>query len=149
MADTMEVRQARVDQVNRLIHVIAEHGRRFFGHGDRVSYMRLDRRGKVWFADAYTSKRIYTHYTGRWRGFTQGGTLRDLVCMMRDYIRTGDPIWARAFGPWPKWICDGDLWGYGADMQHVRDALVILDIPTYDHVERQIPPSPDTSEGRK
>jgi hypothetical protein len=26
------------------------------------------------------------------------------------------------FGPWPEWICGGDLWGYGAEMDVVRRA---------------------------
>jgi len=84
-------------------------------------------RGHVYLRDEYRGKLIYTHYAGDWRGFTNGGTMRNLIIHLRDYIRTGAPQ-KMNLGPWPEWICDGDLWGYGDDMQTVRQAAARLGI---------------------
>ena len=82
----------------------------------------------MWFVDGYREDRIYTHYTrGRWRGFSEGGTLRDLVIRLRDFITKGTTV-GRVFGPYPDWYCDGDPWGYGADMKRVFDAAVEMGI---------------------
>jgi len=106
------IRTGRVDDANKLIKLIATHGRKFFFHKGDNSKFELDKRGKVWFVDSHTKRRIYTHYNGYWRGFSQGGTLRDLVCAIRNYIVTGEqmPI---------GWICpvrfnpdNGNIWGY-------------------------------------
>lgn len=53
--------------------------------------------------------------------------MRALIEQLRNYIQTGNPQ-KLSLGPWPKWICDGDLWGYGEDMQQVRDAATRLGI---------------------
>lgn len=117
----LAARQARVFVANQLIQVIASHGRRFFHHKNLVSRLELDRRGRVWLIDKYTSAHIYTHYRGNWRGFTEGGTLRNLIEQLRDYIMGRRPdLPLELLGPWPKWYCDGDLWGYGDDMAKVR-----------------------------
>lgn len=118
----------RLAACNGLLSVIADCGRRFFRHEDAVAQLELDRRGRVFFHDAYTRKRIYTHYRGRWRGFSNGGTLKNLVEAMRDYIVKGRPIPACVFGPWPYHVCGGDLWGYGDDMDHVRHAAMLLGV---------------------
>lgn len=113
-------REQRLQLANAFIAVIAGTGRHFFAHEGHVSQFALDHRQRIWFVDAYTHRRIYTHYRGRWRGFTQGGTMRALVEALRDYIRDGAKP-ALGLGPWPSWICDGDLWAYGEDaMQEVR-----------------------------
>lgn len=111
----------RADQASRFIAAIAGCGRKFFAHNSRVSRFEVDQRGRVWFVDAYRESRIYTHYNGRWRGFSEGGTLRDLVIHLRDFIRTGAAP-KLCLGPWPEWLCDGDLWGYGDGMDKVRQA---------------------------
>lgn len=124
----------RAELCNALLITIGDCGRRFFWHnprayGDKVSppryaFFSVDR-GRVYFTDDYSQKRIYTHWTrDEWRGFSHGGTLRDLVIALRDFIRTGEPIKPGYLGPWPAYICDGDLWGYGADMAKVRQAAV-------------------------
>lgn len=118
----MPTKQERVQAVNRLIGEIASCGRHFFRYGNNVARMEVDARGKVWLIDEYSGKRIYTHYAGRWRGFTHGGTLRDLVCSLRDFITSGALLHARSFGPYPDWYSGGDPWGYGADMVQVREA---------------------------
>lgn len=92
--------------------------------------MEVDYRGRVWFVDAYSGKRIYTHYNGEWRGFTNGGTMRSLVNLLRDFIMDGEPRNTSLLGPWPDWYCDGDLWGYGDAMTEVREAATRLGVIT-------------------
>jgi len=119
----------RVDMVNQALEAIASNGRRFFYHENRVSKMEVDARGRVWFVDSYSQRRIFTHCPfSRWRGFTNGGTLKALVCHFRDFITKAKPVPAHCFGPWPEWYCDGDLWGYGEDMALVRSAAVKIGI---------------------
>lgn len=122
-------KKERLEIANKLIDVIAACGRKFFAKEERVSKFEIDARGKIWFIDAYSQKRIYTHHKGRWRGFTNGGTLRALVENLRDFINNGTQISnPYTFGPWPDHIAQGDLWGYGDDMQAVRDAALSLGI---------------------
>lgn len=121
-------KKERAENSNKLIKVIASCGRKFFLHKDVVSKFVIDHHGHIYFIDAFSGKKIYTHYKqGRWRGFTEGGTLRDVVIRLRDYIRTGERC-ANVFGPWPQWYSDGDPWGYGADMEKVHAAAVELGI---------------------
>lgn len=107
----------RLDHANRLIEVIAAHGRRFFysaKHG-RHARVEVDRRGHVWWVDDYTGRRIYTHRTpfgNNWRGFSHGGTLRALAEAIRDYITTGTRIHRWRIAPPMSY---GDLWGYGPE----------------------------------
>ena len=134
-------KQERVCEANKVIAACAAHGRRFFytgpgaengrgypeaGPEGRVARFELGERGHIYFRDNYTWKRIYVAWErGRWKGWSHGGTLRDLVRALRDYIRTGKPISAKWFGPWPDWVCEGDLWGYGPDaMAAVREAAL-------------------------
>lgn len=98
---------------------------------DRYARIEVDHRGRVWWIDDYSGERIYTHKTGissRWRGFTHGGTLRDLVERFRDYTCTGEslPLWL--LGPERSWS-DGNIWGYPADaMQKVREQAGALPV---------------------
>lgn len=110
----------RLNKSNQLIEVTASCGRGFFKY-DQVSRLEIDLRGRIWFIDGYRGVKVYTYYKGHWKGFSEGGTLRGLVIVLRDYIRFGNLLGARVFGPWPDWVCGGDLWGYGGDMQIVRD----------------------------
>lgn len=84
----------------------------------------------MWFLDDYTRKRIYTHYKGRWRGFTHGGTIKQLIESLRDYITRGELLPAGIFGPWPDWYCGGDLWGYDSAMETVRTKAMLLEMLT-------------------
>lgn len=116
-------RRERLAKANELLGVIAGTGRRTFSHQGNVARFELDARSRVWFIDDYTRRRIYTHCPwGEWRGFTHGGTMRVLLIWMQKYILWGNSFPASQFGPWPKWVCGGDLWGYGDDMQKIRDA---------------------------
>ena len=92
--------------------------------------MEVDRRGKVWFIDDYSGNRIFTHETvwgGRWRGFSHGGTLRDLVKEFRGYICTGEPLHPGYLGP--ERFNDSNIWGYDAEgMQAVREQAGALPV---------------------
>lgn len=107
----------RLDVANAVLLAIARHGRRFFWseRRQRAARFALDRLGRVRLTDDYTGVPVLVSRRSQWRGFSHGGTLRALVEAMAGYIRTGEPITGRYFGPWPDWICDGDLWGYGAE----------------------------------
>jgi hypothetical protein len=124
----MRPRRERALAVNRFLGVIAAHGRRFFHHNGEVSRFEVDQRGRVWFIDSYTHARIYTHYHGRWRGFTQGGTLKSLCENFREFIMHGTQLNPKLFGPWPEWYCNANLWGYGDDMKVVRRSARDLSI---------------------
>ncbi|MNR21349.1 hypothetical protein D3C85_1382470 [compost metagenome] len=100
----LALKRQRADQVNQAIRIIADHGRRFFYNQtvNRYASMAVDARGKVWLIDDYSGKRIFTHDTvwgGKWRGFSRGGTLKDLVKEFRDYICTGEPLHRGYLGP--------------------------------------------------
>ncbi len=135
---TMQDKEKRLQQANALLETISRHGRRFFQHEGRVAKLELDKRSRVWLIDAYSQRRIYTHHPGRWRGFTGGGTLRSLIEQLRTYITWGTPLPGRALGPWPEWICGGDLWGYGEEMQAVRLAASALGLiePEPPHIRK-------------
>jgi hypothetical protein len=132
-------KEERLANANEMLRAIASCGRKFFAHEDRVSRFEVDQRGRVWFIDKWTQKRIYTHYRYDWRGFSEGGTLRALVERLRDFITQGKQLPPTIFGPWPEWVCGGDLWAYGDAMQRVRDAAE----------ELRIVPQPDQPEDMK
>jgi hypothetical protein len=125
----LTVQRHRAEQANALLVTIARHGRHFFCHRGVVSWLEVDDRGRVWFTDSYRGARIYTHYVGRWRGFTQGGTLKALIEDLRTYIKTGRQLSRGRFW-WPDWYCGGDLWGYGEAMIPVREHAERLGIVT-------------------
>jgi hypothetical protein len=121
-------RQERLEKANELLQVIASTGRRFFRHQDRVAeiYLWFDR---LYYCDAYTRRSIYLHSpNSNWRGFSHGGTMKNLIRALKDYVWTGERLSAGIFGPWPEWKCQGDLWGYGDDMNSVRLAARELGI---------------------
>ena len=131
-------KQERLEAANEFIKVIASCGRNFLSSNSDirnkeakpfVSFMEIDKRGRVWFTDYYTKKRIYTHYDGRWRGFTSGGTLKMIVESMRDFITKGSTMRAGYFQP----EMDngfGNPWGYGEDILIVKDAAIKLGLAT-------------------
>jgi hypothetical protein len=116
-----QTKQDRIKIANELIEVIAAHGRRFFHCDGRVSRLELDHRGRIWFVDSWEGARVYTHSTGRWRKFHNGGTLRRLIEALRDFVMGRDRFPLVHLGPWPGYICDGDPWGYGDEMTAVRE----------------------------
>ncbi len=112
----MMTKEERIKDANYLILQISMFGRRFFYYPreNRVARFEVTLDGKLWFRDDYTDRRVYVAYKGHWRYFSHGGTMRRLVEGLTKWIRTGEPINFEAhFGPWPHWVCEGDLWGYG------------------------------------
>jgi hypothetical protein len=125
----LEDRNRRLVAVNKLIIVIASCGRRFFRHKERVSFIEMDHRYRLWYIDCWHGKRVYLHvrYQPR-RKFSGGGTLWGLVQNFKRYIQTGTQL-VYSLGPWPDWICgNGDLWGYGEDMETVRERAAELGV---------------------
>lgn len=128
----LTAKQQRVAHVNQAIQIISEHGRRLFrcSRTGNVASMEVDERGRVWFHDYYTRKRIYTHSTpfgNEWYGFTSGGTLRHLVERFRDYICTGNPLGQGLLGP--QRFNDSNIWGYEEEaMQKVRELAGALPV---------------------
>jgi hypothetical protein len=116
------IKRERARKANELIDTIAFCGRRFFNHRYGVSHFRVDVRGRVWFWDGFTAALIYVAYKHWSKGFSQGGTLRDLVNALRDYIRTGEPL-----GAW-RFDYDKNYWGYGDDMGIVQAKAIELGI---------------------
>ena len=120
-------KQDRLAKANELIETIAGCGRHFFLGKDRTACLELDRRGRVWFVDDYTKRRIYTHYAGRWRGFSHGGTLKDFIGSLRDYVVKGRQISIFYFvdsqpGLYPH------HWGYGKDVSILQNKAIELGI---------------------
>jgi len=132
----MKNEQQRLAAANEFIKSIAGCGRNFFSENSDlrnkvenpfVSTLEIDNRGRVWFIDYYTKKRIYTHYSGRWNGFTSGGTLRDIIISLRNYVKLGSKLRANYFNPdWGHGF--GNPWGYGDEILKVKEAAIRLDI---------------------
>jgi hypothetical protein len=109
-------KQERLEHANQLIQVIARHGRRFFFDDttNTTARLELDQRGKVWFHDHYSKARVYTHpatFGNGWHGFTHGGTMRNLVEAMRDYIQHGRQIPVFWLG-FQRQSDKSNIWGY-------------------------------------
>lgn len=131
----VSARRKRAQRANALITRISELGRQFFDHtrgwdgrprGEgAVSRFEVNESGRVCFVDGYRGSRIATlHPNSRWRGFSQGGTLRQLVEQLSQFVMWGtDPGLILS---WPSWCSEGDPWGYGDDMDAVRRAARTL-----------------------
>lgn len=129
--DKLALKRHRCEQVNQAIQIIAAHGRRFFFSASRQTYasMEVDDRGRVWYIDYASRKRIYTHPTpwNKWRGFSSGGTLRNVVEGFRDFIITGKPLDPFYLGP--ERFNGENIWGYPEDeMQKVREQAGALPV---------------------
>ena len=132
----------RLADANYLILQVSMFGRRFFYNArhNRVARFEITIDGKLWFRDDYTDKRVYVAYKGRWRNFSHGGTCRRLVEDLAKYIRTGERIPAGHFGPWPEYLCDGDLWGYGKEtMARLRNAMSPRDCVSWPSKAEAVP----------
>ena len=111
----------RAMKVNLFLNAVARCGRKFYAHDGSVSQFAVNMDGALVFRDAEARRDISTHHLSKWKNFTGGGTLLALAKSLAVYIRTGK-LPRLNLGPWPKWICDGDIWGYGPDMDQVRAA---------------------------
>lgn len=130
MSDLAATKEGRVALANALLVAIAQRGRKFFAGRHGVGHFALRPRA-VWFFDAESGEWVFPYTELRWRHFSGGGTLRRLVEALRDFIRFGTPVSEHHFGPWPHWICGGDLWGYGEPaMGEIREVARRLSITT-------------------
>lgn len=119
----------RLAAANKLVYVIASLGRRFFYHDGRTGALSITHgTNRLVWIDHHSKREVHILRGGRMRGFTGGGTLQSLVENLADFVRTGKPVRADTFGPWPEWLCEGDLWGYGSDMAAVREAAAVLGV---------------------
>lgn len=116
----------RLEQVNALVTVISTYGRRFFYNAtnDRIAQMVIGKGGHLYWVDDYTRKPIYIAREDHWRYFSHGGTLRDLVKRLAQYVRDGKPLPLDWIGP--KRNSDGsNIWGYAAEeMEKCRAAAL-------------------------
>lgn len=112
------ITHTRMDSANRLLQVIAHHGRRFFYSDVKARYASfdLDDKGQLWFTDDYSGKRLNITKRGLTQpGFTHGGTLRGLVETLADYVMTGQPMSKEWIAPACTFGSQAsDMWGYGA-----------------------------------
>jgi len=141
--DHTSTEQERLKQVNLFIVAIGSGGRRFFYNKthDRFARMKVSKSGHVWFLDDYTNKWIYTHYSGRWSGFSHGGTMRDIIEGLRNHIKRNTSMRAAYFNAdWGSGF--RNPWGYGDDLKTVKAAAIELGI-----ADGSIPAS-DTNRGQ-
>ncbi|MDK9789774.1 hypothetical protein [Vibrio sp. D431a] len=104
-------KKERVEHANALLINFSSVGAKFFLHNGGASQFEVDTHGKIWFLDKCSDRRVYVYREGRWKGFTEGGTLRTLIEALRDYIRTGEKISPRFVVP--AFYSYGDVYGYG------------------------------------
>jgi hypothetical protein len=115
----------RVLLANKLICIIASCGRQFFYYSPeaRTSYFTMDISGKkVLYRDRYSQKIFDTASKKSWRelGFSNGGTLEDLVRNLAEYIRTAEKLSFHVLGP-QRTSDDSNIWGYDrVSMEKVR-----------------------------
>ena len=117
----------RIKKANELIKCIASVGRQFFRYEDEISFFTVNRLGHTFLYDPFSKKMVYTRYKGRWPGFSQGGTMRNLVIALTNYIKKGTKLSREHFW-FPKWACSGDVWGYHLSMEDVRKKVIELDL---------------------
>lgn len=122
----------RCEYANRLIEVISSYGRCFFysRKNDRVARLSFDH--CVVLHDE-SGTMIVAKAIGKWQGFSHGGTLRDLVLQMRNYVIRGERIDPAYIGIDCQ-IGGGNIWGYPPDqMRLCRKAaqqLPIINVAT-------------------
>lgn len=127
------MKQERLEAANQLLQKIASCGRKFFysSRNARVAkFVISEANGRLYYIDDYNGRELpLSHcHSKRWqRYFSNGGTLKSLVLALGDYIRTGGTI-SRSHLFYPDWYSDGDPWGYGDEMQLVRDEALRLGV---------------------
>jgi hypothetical protein len=114
---------ARLEQANALIHAISSHGRRFFYCEDRDRIAKFEIQDKrIKFIDDWSGMSMQCLEGRRWKGFSHGGTMKNLIQKLSNYIRLGEKLNigiiapAYLFGPVQSDIEEGEpesnIWGY-------------------------------------
>ncbi|WP_067097829.1 hypothetical protein [Marinomonas atlantica] len=107
------IESERVNHANRLIKLIATHGRKFLSHENKIAHMELGKGGKVFYVDAYTRRRVYTNREHiQWSGLSEGGTMQSLISHLKRYILDGTPIDKRLIAPKCFREDGSNIWGY-------------------------------------
>lgn len=118
----------RLSAANELLKAIGREGPQFFycDVNERFSSFTVFRE-KVLFTDDYTGVQFEVKSGGKWKGFSHGGTLRELVVMIADYILTGKQIPMGYIGLERH---DGSyIWGYCAeDIAKVREKAALTGV---------------------
>jgi hypothetical protein len=92
--------------VNEWLVAIASCGRQFFHRIDgTVAQFAIDGRGRLVYLDRCDAHAIVVNRRARWRGFSEGSTLKWFVEMLADYVRSAETI--------PADCCVFTHWGYG------------------------------------
>jgi len=121
----------RCEYANRLIQVISSYGRFFFYSRSCDSVARLTFDQRVYLHDEKGAT-IEVKASSKWKGFSHGGTLRDLVLQMRNYVMRGERIDPAYLGIDRR--LGGNIWGYPPEqMRLCREAaqqLPIINVAT-------------------
>ena len=109
----------RVDEANRIIQFIGDHGRRFL-HRDGVYgtfYYHED--GRLRYIDEFTNRNISV-WNKFWRhGFSHGGTLRGIIDALTAWIIHGTPVPFPYGVHWPRHTGRKTTsWGYSTSEAH-------------------------------
>lgn len=126
-------RLLRCEYANRLIEVISSYGRCFFYSRQHDSVARLSFDQRVYLHDEGGAMIEAKATSKRWPGFSHGGTLRDLVLQMRNYVMRGERIDPAYLGI-DRQRGGGNIWGYPPEqMRLCREAaqqLPIINVPS-------------------
>lgn len=113
----VDQKELRLQQINDLIKLIGNTGRRFFYRKGKYSRMEM-KNGRYYFIDKYTGEAIYCYGHNYFSGkFTDGGTNEALVRDFREFIKTGKPT--NGMHGYGGLLCPH--WGYpDEDMEKIR-----------------------------
>ncbi len=126
------MKDTRVKLANQMIREIATRGRKFFysPKNDRFAQFIVKENGRLYFVDDHNGNELpLSHcHSNKWRRyFSHGGTLKDLILALADFIQTGSTIHRGHFFA-PQWVCGGDPWGYGSEMSAIQSKAEELGI---------------------
>lgn len=104
----------RVADVNKVIGAVSRHGRRFFWNEENndAAKLILDESGFVSYVDHYTGAVIPVKKDEPWNGFSNGGTLKQFVIGLAEYVYAGETMHIHNIGLPRANIENGYIWGY-------------------------------------
>jgi len=84
-----ERKERRLELANLYIAAISHHGRQFYSHQGKVSFFLFcPTTGRIKLKDKYTGAFVDVQGIAwkNWKGFIEGGTLRNVIERLRDFI---------------------------------------------------------------
>ena len=122
----------RLKKVNNLIKFISERGRGFFKSKSLASICIINNR--FYFFDDYSEQMIYMWNNKRWQWrFSHGGTLRQLLLKLKNYVITGQPLIFII----PYTFQNENIWGYPEDdAKEIEDYAKSLGLIEYKEPEK-------------